>query len=204
MDKLVLVVLMISVLTGSGICLGQELESSTNSSEDQPVYVVPVDPYYDLCIGCSEWMLQHSYPRGARPEDWIPLKRKSNLDANLKFRKNEDVVNNQLPFTGTTYGSYLNLVRKRLTEEGYSQEEIDTYMGRLIGQMSPADNYLTTEEVDGDPEYQPRNPNIQYNEKVLNTETKTDPELPGPDNPSKVIVEEHYIIDSKGNIETIE
>ena len=135
MRNLVLVLLISSVL-GIGVeAQGQNVEPP---NEDNTVYVVPIDPYYDPCIGCSEWMLKNSYPRGARPEDLIPLKRKSNLEADAnKTNGKEEPEETEEVFTGYTSASYINQVRKKLLEEGHSEEEVNKYIGQLMGLRPP-------------------------------------------------------------------
>lgn len=131
--------LVLGLMIFSSLGMGVEAKGqSTPPNDDNTVYVIPIDPYYDPCIGCSEWMLKNSYPRGARPEDLIPLKRKSNLEANTN-RTNGKGDNKETgeAFTGYTSASYIYNVRKNLLEKGYSEEEVDKYIGQLMGLRPP-------------------------------------------------------------------
>lgn len=131
-------VLGLMILSALGIGVGARGQNVDPPNEDNTVYVIPIDPYYDPCIGCSEWMLKNSYPRGARPEDVIPLKRKSNLEANPKGADDkEDAEDTGEVFTGYTSASYIYNVRKNLLEKGYSEEEVDRYIGQLMGIRPP-------------------------------------------------------------------
>lgn len=166
MRNLVLGLIISGVL---GICIEANGQNAESPNDDNTVYVIPIDPYYDPCIGCSEWMLKNSYPRGARPEDLIPLKRKSNLEANVnKTDDKEDAEDTEEVFTGYTSASYINQVRKRLLEEGYSEEEVDRYIGQLMGLRPPvvSDGTKTEYETYTEPATPQRNVE-SYNEEPL-------------------------------------
>lgn len=135
------------ILSALGIGVEAKGQNVDPPNEDNTVYVIPIDPYYDPCIGCSEWMLKNSYPRGARPEDLIPLKRKSNLEANSNRTNSKgDEEETGEVFTGYTSASYIYNVRKNLLEKGYSEEEVDKYIGQLMGLRPPVVNDGTNTE----------------------------------------------------------
>jgi len=138
--RYILIALLIILVFGAAV--SSKAQNADPPDEDNTVYVVPIDPYYDPCIGCSEWMLKNSYPRGARPEDSIPLRRRNNIEANKARPDKFEPESERDVYNGYTSGSYINQVRRQLLEEGYTEEQVNKYIAEILGPKTSEQYYL--------------------------------------------------------------